>query len=111
MKTSYPKIALQGIDGLIFVREEDIIHANADGNYTEVILLDQQKVRVLRNLKEVEQLLSSEKFVRTHRSNLINLDHITRYDPENNSVLLSNGDSANVARDRKAEFIDKFTRI
>ena len=111
MKTSYPTIALQGIDGLTFVKKEEVSHANADGNYTEVILSDHRKIRVLRNLKEVEQLLSSEEFVRTHRSSLINLEHVIRFDSDNNTVLMSNGDSVNLARERKAEFIDKFTRI
>lgn len=111
MESNYPKIALQGINGLIFVQKHEILYALADGNYTHVHLADQQTVKVLRQLKEVEQLLSGGNFLRIHRSHLINLKHIIRFENESNTVIMSNNNALEVSRHRKAEFIEKFTRI
>ena len=110
MQTSYPKIALQGIDGLMFVQENEILYATADGNYTYVKLTDNREIKVLRQLKEVGQLLPEGKFIRIHRSNLINLDHVIRLGSDDD-VLMTDGKSLPLARDRKADFIEKFTRI
>lgn len=110
MKSKYPKIALQGLDGLMFVREKEILYALAEGNYTKVHLTQNRSVKVLRKLKEVGQLLPAENFVRIHRSHLINLEHIVQLDASE-AVKMSDGSTLDVARNRKATFIEKFTRI
>ncbi len=109
MNSNYPQIALQGINGLIFVRQDEILYAVADGNYSHVHLTQNREVKVLRQLKEIEQLLSHENFIRIHRAHVVNLEHVTRLD--NESILMTDGNSLALARDRKMEFIEKFTRI
>lgn len=109
MYSNYPKIALQGIGGLMFIRREEFIYAIADGNYTHVHLSQNRQVKVLRQLKEIEELLSVESFIRIHRAHLINLEHVVRLD--NEDVVMTDGNSLPIARDRKMEFIEKFTRI
>ena len=111
MNTQYPQIALQGINGLIFVQKREILYALANGNYTHVYLADLRTVKVLRKLKDVEQLLSGGNFLRIHRSHLINLRHIIRFQNESNTVIMSDNNALEVSRHRKAEFIEKFTRI
>ncbi len=111
METKYPKIALQGINGLMFVRKQEILYAIADGNYTYVHLTDNRTTKVLRKLKEVEQLLFGENFLRIHRSHLINLEHVISFQNEPDVVVMSNEKSLEVSRSRKAYFIEKFTRI
>lgn len=106
-----PKIALQRINGLLFVDEHEILHANADGNYTEVHLSGNRSAKVPRQIGEIERLLKGDHFVRIHRSHLINLGHVIRLDSGTDSILMANGKSLPLARDRKAEFINKFTRI
>ncbi len=110
MKNDYPKIALQGMDGLMFVREDEVLYAIADGNYTCIHLTNDRQTKVLRKIKEVEELLSSKKIVRIHRSHAINLDHVIRLSG-NEMILMTNGEELALARNRKAEFIEKFTKI
>lgn len=111
MNSNYPQIALQGIEGLIFVRNNEILHAQADGNYTEVILSNNRQIKVLRQLKEIEELLPYENFIRVHRSHLVNLEHVIRLDSDSESIMMTDGQSIPLARDRKFDFIEKFTRI
>lgn len=110
MEAKYPRIALQGTDGLTFVRKAEILYAIADGNYSHVYLTNGRKVKVLRKIKEVCQLLPDENFIRVHRSHLLNLEHVIRLN-ENEKVMMSNGESFAVSRNRKVNFIEKFTRI
>ena len=112
MEAQYPKIALQGMTGLMFVHKTDILCAIADGNYTHVCLTQNRKVKVQRKLKEVDQLLAEENFVRIHRSHLINLEHVVRFENQSSeAVYLSDGTQLVVSRNRKTNFIERFTRI
>ena len=112
MEDKYPRIALQGIDGLIFIHKQEILYATADGNYTHVYLTKNRCVKVPRKLKEVSQLLSNDVFIRIHRSHFINLEHVIKYSGGIGSeVLMSNDTVLPVSRNRKAYFIEKFTRI
>ena len=107
---NYPNIALQGIDGLMFVRAQEILYATADGNYTQVKLTEDRTIKVLRQLQEINQLVPADKFVRIHRSHTVNLEHVIRLG-DNEKVLMSNGQELELARDRKADFIEKYTRV
>ena len=110
MNSDYPQIALQGIDGLLFVRPDEILYATADGNYTHVHLTRNRQSKVLRQLKEVETLLTQDSFVRIHRSHIINLEHAIRLG-DNDTIMMSDNTDLPLARDRKYDFIDKFTRL
>jgi len=110
MKTQYPKIALHGLNGLTFVKKSEILYAVADGNYTHVFLTENRKVKVNRKLKEVNELLVDENFLRIHRSHLINLEHVISF-TETDTVIMINKTALAVARNRKADFISKFTQL
>ncbi len=111
MKTRYPTIALQGAGELMLIRESEIIYAVAAGNYTEIYLEGNRKIRTLRKLKEVGHLLPGECFFRIHRSHLINLEYAIQYDQMKAKVLLSDGTYLPIAQNRKSEFINRFTKI
>lgn len=106
----YPKIALRTTDRLLFIHPKEILYALADGNYTQIYLTDNRSVRVLRKLKGVNELLTAKHFIRIHRSHLINLEHIQSYDEEE-VIVMNDGRRLSVARHRKANFIEKFTKI
>jgi len=106
----YPKIALRTVDRLLFVHAKEILYAIANGNYTQIYLTNDRSVRVLRKLKGVNELLTDEHFIRIHRSHLINLEHIQSYDEEE-VIVMNDGKRLPVARHRKANLIEKFTRI
>lgn len=106
----YPKIALRGLDGIIFVTQNEIIYALADGNYTHVYLTNNRCVKILRKLKQVNELLSNDNFTRIHRSHLINLKHIVKFD-DNDLVEMSDGNALTVSRACKGSFIQKFIRL
>ena len=99
------KIALSMSNGLTFVEVADIVLLEADGAYTTFYLKDGQKILVSKKLKFYEDILSNRSFFfRTHRSYFINVNFIKKYSRSENAILMDNGTSINISRDRKQEF-------
>ncbi len=80
------------------------------GNYTIIHLTNNRTVKILRKLKQVDQLLPNKNFIRIHRSHLINLEHLKRYD-KRESIVMSNGKKLSVSRSCKGRFSQKFIRL
>lgn len=100
------KIALPVSDGLIFIDIDNLMYLEADGAYTNVFLMDGNKLLISKKLKEFENILSNNKnFFRTHRSYIINVACIKQYiKSDGGSIMLQNNISIPVARERKEEF-------
>ena len=64
-----------------FVKEQEIFFAEAAGNYVHVSLGD-DTLFTRSSLNRLESLLSTERFVRIHRSAIVNLDQICHLEPQ-----------------------------
>jgi two-component system, LytTR family, response regulator len=101
------KIPLPHADGILFIKESDIIRCEASGRYTILHLEAKQKLTVTKTLKEIELLLNSRKFLRVHNSHIINLDTIKKYHRANGgSVELMDGSHVEVSSSKKNELLD-----
>src|SRR5439155_13948076 len=72
-------IAIPLQDGFSFVPINDIAWCKADGNYCTVHFADKTSVLTCRSLKDFEDTLSSDIFLRVHNSYIINLNRIKKY--------------------------------
>ena len=100
------KVGLPFSSGTEFIKISDIIRIEADGSYCKVITIDGKIRLISRNLKEMQTSLEGESFYRTHKSHLINLEHIKKYSPLKDGGLIEMADGAKIeiARGNKAEF-------
>ena len=106
---SLQKIALPTLDGFELVALENILHCEADSNYTYVVLKHTKKILVSRTLKEIEELLEGHAFLRVHHSHLVNLNEIVRYvRGEGGYVIMSDNTSITVSRSRKDALLKIF---
>lgn len=104
----FTKIALPSMEGLDFINIDDILHCEADSNYTTIFTVHDERFTISRTLKEFEEMLSSTSFIRTHQSHLINLNHIKKYiKGSGGEVVLSDGTHIQVARARKENLIQR----
>ena len=93
----------------------DIYYLSAEGNYTYVHL-EKEKVLITKTLKNFEELLTDYKFFRTHRSFLVNLNHISEYDSSitiegsGGQIILTNKIHIPVSRDKKKELIEVISK-
>ncbi len=98
----FDKIVLRGHEKIQLVAPDEIVYCQSDNNYTTFYLTDNTTVIVSQTLKEYDQLLRPLGFFRTHRSYLINLNHLRLYDKrEGGSVQLRNGVNLPLARGKK----------
>ncbi len=99
------RIALTVNDGLIFVDVADIEFLEADGAYTKVILRNGTNMLVSKKLKLFEDiLLHRPNFARPHRSYILNLNFLKKYARGESLLIMDNGTSIPVAREKKQEF-------
>lgn len=99
------KIALPVSDGLLFIEISDIIYLKADGSYTQIVLKNGEKILVSKKIKDIENLLPSSKFFRTHRSFVIHLDYVKQFVRKDGGyIIMDNDDSINISQGKKEEF-------
>ncbi|WP_020595757.1 LytR/AlgR family response regulator transcription factor [Spirosoma panaciterrae] len=103
------KIALPTAHGFDVIPTDTIVRCEADDNYTHVVLKTGKSLLVSRTLKEIEELLAGEGFLRIHQSHLINLDELQRYiRGEGGYVVMSDNSSVPVSRSRKEVLLNRF---
>ena len=101
------RITIPTSDGLQFIDIENIVYLEASNNYTNVHLADQQKYLVTRTLKDFEQILPGETFLRIHHSTIINRNFIEKYiRGEGGQVMMRNGVVLDVSKRKKVEFLE-----
>jgi two-component system LytT family response regulator len=106
------RIALPSSDGLMMVGPQQIVRCESESNYTKVYLTGKQKIVVAKTLKELEDILVSFQFYRVHHSHLVNLAHVERYvRADGGYVLMSDGAHITIARNKKAGFMEQFSKI
>ena len=103
---SRQKLALPTNQGYEFIPISNIIRCEGDGNYIRVFLTEGRPILASRRLKEIEDLLDKHRFFRIHRSHLINLDFIQKYQRgEGGIVKMTDGSELNVSRSRKESLL------
>lgn len=104
------KIAIPSNEGYAFINVSDIISLEADGKYTKIVTQSGLKSLSTKNIGEFEELLNSELFFRTHKSWIVNLNHVKKFIKTESKVLLSNDTAAEVSSRKKDEFIKLFNK-
>jgi two-component system LytT family response regulator len=106
------KIALPSMNGLTVFPVKEIIHCQAEVNYTNFFFTSGRKLLVIKTLKEYEELLNDCNFIRVHKSHLINLHHVKNYTRgEGGTVTMSDGTTIDVARRKKEEFLQRLEAL
>ena len=105
----FQKIAIPTAEGFELIPAEQIIHCEADDNYTHLFLKNKARITACRTLKEMEeQLQEFAFFIRVHHSYLVNLNEVTRYvRGEGGYLILSDTSTINVSRSRKEMLLKK----
>ncbi|WP_432713665.1 LytR/AlgR family response regulator transcription factor [Pedobacter sp.] len=97
-----------GQGGYTLVDFDEVINIEADSNYSIFYLAGKEKITVAKVLKDYEEILPENKFVRVHKSSIINLDYLKEYNSKNGlEVILKSGVKIAVSRRRASEFAEK----
>jgi two-component system LytT family response regulator len=71
---------------------------------------DGEKYVVSNSMKEYEDILEDHGFFRIHKSHIVNISFVNSFDKEG-YVVLKDKTSLPVARRKKSELLDLFTRL
>jgi two-component system, LytTR family, response regulator len=106
---SLQKIAIHTLDGLEFLKIEDIVRLEAKGIYTEFYLKDKTMLIGSKIIKDYEDILSEEIFIRIHNSHMVNINYIKKYHKGRGGyIVLEDGKNIEVATRRKYDFLSRF---
>ncbi len=96
------KLCIPSLTGFQVIEIADIIYCEASTNYTNFYFTHRSPICASKQIHEYEQLLSDCNFIRTHKSFLVNMQHIKEYvRGEGGSLILSNGNEVEVSRRKK----------
>jgi len=103
------KLALSTSEGIFLYEPQEIIVLEGSSNYTKFFFASQRPLMVAKTLKEYEDILTEHRFIRVHKSFLVNRSHVVKVDRE--GVLeMSNGMHIPVSRRRKTEILQWFSK-
>lgn len=101
-----PKIGLPVHDGVVFVTVDDIMRCEARGSYSIVYLNNKKNITCAKTLKELEEILTSQNFVRVHNSWIINTRYLKKYYRGKNSYIeMEDGTTVNISLRKKGDLL------
>jgi two-component system LytT family response regulator len=112
--TAFPKtLSIPTSTGYQFLKIDTILYMKADGSYTHIFFDKEKSITVSKNLKYFETALDGySQFIRVHRSYLINLLQMKKFDKQNRGEIIMNDDAIiDLAREKREDFfnaVEKF---
>jgi len=102
------KIVLKTSDSIYIIDVQDIIRCESDSSYTLFFIKDGRKIMVSKVLKDYDELLSDSGFLRVHKSHLVNLNHINKFNKADGGFLEMKDNSNVPVSQRKRDMILAF---
>ena len=105
----HQKIMLPTLEGFEIITITDILYCEAVDNFTRFYLEQGPPLLICRTLKYFEDILKDHRFIRIHRSWLINPEYVIRYAKgKGGSVTMKNNQELEISPAKKKEFLDLF---
>ncbi|MFU1858242.1 hypothetical protein BWD42_13115 [Sphingobacterium sp. CZ-UAM] len=80
----------------------NIVHCQADNNYTKIYFTDNKSIVIGKTLKEYDDMLAIYGFIRSHQSHLVNPEHVVSVTKGQGAYLMmNNGTRIPIARQKK----------
>ena len=99
------RLALPSKDGIHFLMPHEIIRCEASGNYTKFYINDNKQLITSKTLGEYAELLGPYRFIRTHKSHLVNHDFISFIDHDG-FIVLKDASKVEISRRRKRDVME-----
>jgi two-component system LytT family response regulator len=106
---AHQKVMLPTMEGFEIVDISSILYCEAADNFTKFYFENNQSLLICRTLKYFEDVLNAHRFLRIHRSYLINPDFVLRYTKgKGGYVTMKNNQELEISPTRKKEFLELF---
>lgn len=101
--TKEKRIVLRTTENIYIIYLKDVIRCQSEKNYTYFYFANRERIIVSKTLKEFEEILTDYGFMRVHRSHLVNLKYIDRFDKSEGGFLIMTDTSKVEVSHRKKE--------
>ncbi len=106
-RTAPEKVALPTMEGMDFEEVRMVVCLQAQGNYTIFKMIDGRKIMVCKTLREAEEMIRSDSFVRVHRSSTVNLHLMSKYvKGKGGYLVMEDGTVVNVSAGKKKDLME-----
>jgi two-component system LytT family response regulator len=95
------KLCLPVTDGYDLAEIDSILYFESDGSYARVFFNDRKPLLICKPVSYYEETLNPNRFFRTHRSYLVNLDHVVSYNSDEDYLLLTDKSKITVSKRKK----------
>jgi two-component system LytT family response regulator len=102
---------IQLTDGIVFLKQDQIVRLQADNNYSIIFTKNGQKYVSAKSLKYFESQFEETSFVRVHKSHIVNISEINQYKKDKGVLLLKDGMEVEVSRRKKSVLLDRVKLI
>ena len=103
------KIGIPDDAGIRYININDIIFCESQNRYTKVVTTDAE-ILSSYNLGRYQETLTQDFFYQIHRSFIINLNHVGRYDASGFAIM-DNGTEIPVSKTHRDVFLHMFHRV
>lgn len=100
------KIAFPTVEGFELIHTNQILYCKAESNYCSIKRIDGSTKMATKTLKFVDEILPGNTFRRIHKSYVINLNYVVRYNKANKEIELTNGEKLPVSLRKEEDFIN-----
>lgn len=108
VKPDHETFSLATNKGVFVFQQSDIVRLEASGNYTIFSIQHHPQTLASYTLSEFERKLDPSKFIRVHKSHVVNLQYVVRYTKGDGGTLtLQDGTDIPVSRSRKEEVLSR----
>jgi two-component system LytT family response regulator len=106
------KIVLKTQENIHLVEIQNITFCESDGCYSIVHTVAGERIMISKTLRGFDDMLNESGFYRVHKSYLINLSHISRFEKqEGGYVILTGGDKVPVSSRKREELLGMFAKL
>jgi DNA-binding LytR/AlgR family response regulator len=106
--SGYEIFTLATNQGLLVFQQTSILRLEASNNYTIFHIQNQNPEIASYSIADFEVRLHPEKFIRVHKSHIVNIEHISKYSKgDGGMITMKDGSEIPVSRSRKAKLLKK----
>ncbi len=105
------RIVLSTLDSFFVYNIENIVRCESQSNYTKFYFSDGKDLLVSKTMKEFEELLTENDFVRVHNSHIVNLNFIKKViKTEGGQILMSDGSNVPLSPLKKKSLLEQLEK-
>lgn len=103
------KIGIPNVKGIDYFRPEDILYFESVNKYTKVVTRD-YSIMSSYNLGEFKKIIDPSIFFQIHRSYIVNVLYIKRYETTG-SIIMEDNTQIPISKSVRTEFLSMFSKI